>query len=107
MSLLGPAHCVDAKLQHGARCVAGHDRGTRWFRVQLKPDCVPIANTNLGHQGFRTFLPMEEETRQRNGKLVTTSQRFCSVYLFAAFDKVRASDSNLVRYEGEGGMSGA
>ena len=50
---------------------------------------------------------MEEETRQRNGKLVTTSQRFCSVYLFAALDKVRASDSSLVRYEGEGGMSGA
>jgi len=45
-------------------------------------------------------------SRQRNGQFVT-SQRFCSVYLFAAFDKVRASDSSLVRYEGEGGMSDA
>jgi hypothetical protein len=45
--------------------------------------------------------------RQRNGKFVTTSQRFCSVYLFGTFGGVRASDSGLVRYEEEGGMSGA
>ena len=87
--------------------MAGHDRGTTWFRVQLKPDSGLIANTNLGRQGFRTFLPMEEETRQRNGKFVTTSQRFCSGNLLVAFGGVRASDSNLVRYEGGGGMSGA
>jgi len=40
-------------------------------------------------------------TRQCNGKFVTSSRRFCSGNLFVAFDKARASDSSLVRYEGE------
>jgi hypothetical protein len=38
---------------------------------------------------------------------VMTSRRSCSGNLIVAFGGVRASDSNLVRYEGEGGMSGA
>ena len=48
-----------------------HDRGTSWFLAQLKPNCANIADKNLKRQGFQTFLPMEEETRQRNGKFVT------------------------------------
>jgi hypothetical protein len=46
-------------------------------------------------------------THQGKGKLVMTSRRSCSGNLIVAFGGVRASDSNLVRYEGEGGMSGA
>jgi len=56
---------------------------------------------------FLGFSANGKGTHQRNGKFVTTSRRFCSGNLLAAFDKVRASDSSLVRYEGEGGMSGA
>jgi len=77
--------------------VAGHDRGTTWFRVQQKPGYGSIANTNLGRQGFRDVSADGKGPRQRNGKFVTTSQRFCSVYLFAAFDKARANDTSLVR----------
>ena len=46
-----------------------HDRGTSWFLAQLKPNCANIADKNLKRQGFQTFLPMEEETRQREGQV--------------------------------------
>jgi transcriptional antiterminator RfaH len=48
-----------------------HDPGTTWFLAQLKPNCAKIADKNLARQGFKTFLPLEEETRQRNGKFIS------------------------------------
>jgi hypothetical protein len=60
-SVIGFERCVDAKLQEGARCVAGRDRGTTWVRVQLKPDYGSIANANLGRQGLLAFLLMEKD----------------------------------------------
>ena len=66
-----------------------HDRGTSWFLAQLKPNCANIADRNLKRQGFKTFLPMEEETRQRNGKFVTSMQPLFPGYIFVAFDVAR------------------
>ncbi len=66
-----------------------HDRGTSWFLAQLKPNCANIADTNLKRQGFQTFLPMEEETRQRNGKFVTSTRPLFPGYIFVAFDVAR------------------
>jgi hypothetical protein len=63
-----------------------HDRGTSWFLAQLKPNCANIADKNLKRQGFQTFLPMEEETRQRNGKFVTAMRPFFPGYIFVTFD---------------------
>ncbi len=63
-----------------------HDRGTSWFLAQLKPNCANIADKNLTRQGFNTFLPMEEETRQRNGKFVTAMRPLFPGYIFVAFD---------------------
>lgn len=63
-----------------------HDRGTDWFLAQLKPNCANIADKNLKRQGFQTFLPMEEETRQRNGKFVTALRPLFPGYIFVAFD---------------------
>ena len=37
-------------------------------------------------QGFQTFLPMEEETRQRNGKFVTAMRPLFPGYIFVTFD---------------------
>lgn len=62
------------------------DRGTNWFLAQLKPNCANIADKNLKRQGFRTFLPLEEETRQRNGKFVTANRPLFPGYIFVAFD---------------------
>lgn len=66
-----------------------HDGGTTWFLAQLKPNCANIADKNLKRQGFRTFLPMEERTGQRNGKFVTDIKPLFSGYIFVAFDVAR------------------
>lgn len=63
-----------------------HDRGTSWFLAQLKPNCANIADRNLKRQGFKTFLPLEEETRQRNGRFVTSMRPLFPGYIFVAFD---------------------
>ena len=63
-----------------------HVRGTSWFLAQLKPNCANIADKNLTRQGFKTFLPLEEETRERNGKFVTTMRPLFPGYIFVAFD---------------------
>ena len=63
-----------------------HDRGTNWFLAQMKPNCANIANTNLQRQGFNTFLPLEERTRQRSGKFVNATSPLFPGYIFVAFD---------------------
>jgi len=63
-----------------------HDPGTTWFLAQLKPNSAQIAHKNLGRQGFRTFLPMEEETCQRNGKFVTANKPLFPGYIFVALN---------------------
>ncbi|WP_163846445.1 transcription termination/antitermination protein NusG [Pseudooceanicola aestuarii] len=57
-----------------------------WFLAQLKPNCAAIADKNLTRQGFATFLPMEEETRQRSGRFVTARRPLFPGYIFVAFD---------------------
>ena len=63
-----------------------HGRSTSWFLAQLKPNCANIADKNLRRQGFQTFMPMEEETRQRNGKFVSARRPLFPGYIFVAFD---------------------
>ncbi|MFD1508586.1 transcription termination/antitermination protein NusG [Lacimonas salitolerans] len=60
-----------------------------WFLAQLKPNCAQIAKKNLNRQGFKTFLPMEEQTRQRNGKFVTAKRPLFPGYIFVAFDAAK------------------
>jgi len=63
-----------------------HESGTSWFLAQLKPNCAKIADKHLKRQGFQTFLPLEEETRQRNGKFITAERPLFPGYIFVAFD---------------------
>lgn len=63
-----------------------NDRGMSWFLAQLKPNSANIANKNLRRQGFETFLPLEEETRPRNGKFATVMRPLFPGYIFVAFD---------------------
>lgn len=65
------------------------DNGTSWFLAQLKPNCAKIADKHLKRQGFETFLPLEEETRERNGKFITTERPLFPGYIFVAFDAAR------------------
>ena len=66
-----------------------HHKDITWFLAQLKPNCANIADKNLKRQGFKTFLPMEEETRQRNGKFITAMRPLFPGYIFVAFDVTR------------------
>lgn len=59
---------------------------TTWFLAQLKPNSAKIAQTNLQRQKFETFLPLEEETRQRNGRFITSLRPLFPGYLFVALD---------------------
>lgn len=66
--------------------MAAPDSSASWFLAQLKPNCAKIAEKNLKRQGFQTFLPLEEQTRRRDGKFVTTMRPLFPGYIFVAFD---------------------
>jgi len=63
-----------------------HDRGATWFLAQLKPNCARIADRNLTRQGFRTFLPVQQETTRNHGKFLTSLKPLFPGYIFVAFD---------------------
>ena len=58
-----------------------------WFLAQLKPNSIQIAERNLHRQGFTTFTPMLEETRQRRGKFVRAATTMFPGYTFVAKDE--------------------
>ena len=62
------------------------DPGTSWFLAQLKPNCGHIAERNLRQQGFQTFLPMEDVTKQVRGRFVNAPRPLFPGYIFVAFD---------------------
>lgn len=62
------------------------DENSRWYLAQLKPNGHQIAERNLDRQGFRYFLPMQEETRRRRGKFLTLLRPLFPGYIFIAFD---------------------
>jgi len=62
------------------------DLDTTWFLVQTKPNSHRIAERNLSRQGFRTFLPLQEETKRARGKFITQMRPLFPGYLFVAFD---------------------
>ncbi len=61
-------------------------QGKTWFLAQVKPNCAHIAERNLDRQGFRIFLPREQETRRRKGRFVTAERPLFPGYVFVAFD---------------------
>ena len=40
-----------------------------WFLAQLKPGGFKLATRNLARQGFETFMPFQDITRRRAGRL--------------------------------------
>ena len=63
-----------------------YDRGTTWFLAQLKPNSHNIADRNLKRQGFRTFLPLKEETKRTQDKFITQMRPLFPGYIFVALD---------------------
>lgn len=66
-----------------------HEHTTTWFLAQLRPNCAAIAQRNLDRQKFQTFLPLERDTRQRNGKFENIMRPLFPGYIFVALDRAR------------------
>lgn len=58
----------------------------KWFLAQSKPNSHAIAERNLTRQGFKTFLPMREETARIRDRFVTKLRPLFPGYLFVALD---------------------
>ena len=65
------------------------DSGIIWLLAQIKPNSYRIAERNLQRQAFRTFLPMQEETRRVRGQFLTKPRPLFPGYLFVAIDSVK------------------
>lgn len=61
-------------------------RDAQWFLAQLKPNSANVAERNLARQGFETFLPLEEETCQKNGWFATALRPLFPGYIFVSLD---------------------
>jgi transcriptional antiterminator RfaH len=61
-------------------------QGVFWFLAQLKPNSAKIAEKNLKRQGFNTFLPLVEETRQHNKQFINSIRPLFPGYIFVSFD---------------------
>lgn len=59
---------------------------SHWFLAQMKPNGHQLAQRNLDRQGFRYFLPMQEETRRRRDRFMTLLRPLFPGYIFVAFD---------------------
>lgn len=62
------------------------ESNTGWFLVQFKPNCHHIAENNLKQQGFKTFLPLLEQTKRRASRFVNALNPLFPGYMFVSFN---------------------
>lgn len=58
----------------------------RWYVVRTKPHQELLAQKNLEHQGYHTYLPLCMEQRQRRQRFVKTVAPLFPGYLFSRID---------------------
>lgn len=63
-----------------------HSGRLGWYLAQFKPNSHQIAKRNLDQQGFRTFLPLQEETYRWRGRFMTEKRPLFPGYIFLSFD---------------------
>ena len=54
----------------------------QWYLVQVKPNSYRIAEKNLLRQGFKTFLPMQEVSKQKATRFVSILKPLFPGYMF-------------------------
>jgi transcriptional antiterminator RfaH len=59
---------------------------TNWYLIYSKPQQEIVAEQNLLRQGYQTYLPMVENHRRRNRRLIITNEPMFSRYLFIALN---------------------
>jgi transcriptional antiterminator RfaH len=58
----------------------------RWYLARLKPGGFARATVNLERQGVGTFMPLQDVTERRAGRLVTRRKPLFPGYLFVRLD---------------------
>lgn len=59
---------------------------SEWYLVQVKPNSLGRAQSNLSRQGFEFFVPRERRSVRRSGKFVTAEEPVFAGYLFVKLD---------------------
>jgi transcriptional antiterminator RfaH len=78
----------DAELGMGAMDAARFDlaRGEHWYVAMTAPRKERLAATNLDRQSFRSFLPLQLETRRHARKFTTVLAPLFPRYIFVILD---------------------
>lgn len=58
-----------------------------WYLIQFKPNCHHLAQRNLSRQGFKTFLPMQCESRRKTSRFVPELKPLFPGYMFVSANK--------------------
>lgn len=58
-----------------------------WYLVVTKPQSEFKAQENLLRQGYKTYLPLIQISRRRNGKNINRTEALFPRYLFISLDK--------------------
>lgn len=75
-----------------------------WYLVVTKPQSEFKAQDNLNRQGYKTYLPLVQITRRRNGKNLKRTEAFFPRYLFIHLDKETDNWSPIRSTIGVAGM---
>ena len=67
-----------------------NERENLWYLVQFKPNCQRLAELNLNRQGFKTFTPLQEVSKRRFSKFVTSITPLFPGYIFVSFSLKQA-----------------
>ena len=63
----------------------------KWYLVQVKPNALRRAQTNLERQGFRCFTPRQRHSFRRSGEFVTADLPVFPGYLFVTLNPANGS----------------
>ncbi|MDB0032803.1 transcriptional activator RfaH [Amylibacter sp.] len=61
-----------------------------WFILQFKPNSHHQAIKNLNHQGFETFLPLNDTTSRKASRFINNTHPLFPGYMFVTFDKAES-----------------
>ncbi|MDU8946166.1 transcription termination/antitermination protein NusG [Ovoidimarina sediminis] len=73
---------MDGGTNPSESCAADREADLHWFLAQLKPGGFKLATRNLARQGFETFMPFQDITRRRAGRLHADTRPIFPGYLF-------------------------
>ena len=84
--------------------VNNNNQKRSWYLVVTKPQSEFKAQENLLRQGYKTYLPVVQTTRRRNGKNVNRTEAFFPRYIFIYLDKETDNWSPIRSTIGVAGM---